>query len=55
MIGADVIMDEKNGFMMNVNHQIEIAHKKISEDKHIATACNQGFHAVGFSQVHSFA
>jgi palmitoyl-protein thioesterase len=50
MIGADIGLDFKNGFFMNVNQQIEKAHHDIAKDKNINTQCNQGFHAVGFSQ-----
>jgi palmitoyl-protein thioesterase len=46
MIGNNTIEDEFNGFLKNVNDQIEIAHRIIQNDTRLA----QGFNAIGFSQ-----
>jgi palmitoyl-protein thioesterase len=46
MIGNNTIEDEFNGFLKNVNDQIEIAHRIIQNDTKLA----QGFNAIGFSQ-----
>jgi len=49
-IGANVIEDEANGFLMNCNKQIEYAHRQIANDSNLA----KGFNAIGFSQGSQF-
>jgi len=50
MIGNDVVEDEFNGFLMNVNKQIEWANSEINNDTNLSA----GFNAVGFSQGSQF-
>lgn len=46
MIGANVIEDTENGFLMNVNDQIREVCKKLASDEKLA----KGYNAIGFSQ-----
>jgi len=46
MIGSNVIEDTENGFVMNINKQIELACDTIRNDSRLSG----GFHGVGFSQ-----
>jgi len=46
MIGGNAIEDTENGFVMNINKQIELACDTIRNDSRLSG----GFHGVGFSQ-----
>jgi len=46
MIGSNQLEDESNGFLMNANKQIELAHAQLQADPKLAN----GFNAIGFSQ-----
>lgn len=46
MIGSNIIEDMENGFLMNVNKQIDMVCKKLASDEKL----QNGYNALGFSQ-----
>jgi len=46
MIGKNVVEDTENGFLMNVNEQVEQVCRKLASDEKL----KGGYHAMGFSQ-----
>lgn len=46
MVGDSIPDDERNGFLMNANDQVDWVCRNLSQN----AALKNGFHAIGFSQ-----